>query len=74
MSMIANLKQLIIDRAKEIREQRRQDQLVSKAWDVGLCPYCGSREVKETSYHELSDTSYYKCKACKKTGCGESCF
>ena len=43
----------------------------SYSWDHGVCPVCGSNNVKETSYHDLTGESEYKCRACGARGHGQ---
>ena len=40
------------------------------SWDKGMCPWCMSERVKETSYCDMVGESSYKCLNCGADGYG----
>ena len=49
---------------------RLAHKIQSYSWDHSVCPMCGSNNVKETSYHDLTGESEYECRACGARGHG----
>ena len=65
---------MIPDLKERVAAQRAElDRLamMREAWDMRICPHCGSTDIKETSFHELSGQSTYKCNSCGAVGEGE---
>lgn len=59
----SELREMVNLRAQEKLEEGKKEELVRKAWQLGLCPHCGSSSVEEViSYWSI--WTKYTCKSC----------
>lgn len=58
------------ERVNALKSSAAKFRLARDAWDLGMCPHCGSHAVQETSWSEGSGESEYVCKDCSAQGQG----
>lgn len=72
MNKLERLRALLSRAEEENRKEIEMTRDMEKLVDLGYCPSCEVKSLKEVSYHDLSGTSTYKCRICGTKFDGES--